>query len=183
VVVPVEVPDAVAGLGPVSNGSYGVGAGGGGTGWGTIGVGSYGTIGYGSGTATGYGYGAAGGGYGAMRGRSVELPQVSIGAPMVMGSLDKTIIRRYVKRQIEKITYCYEKQLLSKPKLEGTVATTFTINAEGAVIASAAKGLDPEVDRCVADVIKQIQFPKAEAGDGVIQVNYPFNFRPSGGAP
>ena len=33
---------------------------------------------------------------------------------------------------------------------------------------------------CVAGVIKGIEFPKPKGGGGV-QVNYPFNFRPTGG--
>jgi hypothetical protein len=39
--------------------------------------------------------------------------------------------------------------------------------------------MDPEVDSCIANVIKAIEFPKAVNGDGVIQVNYPFNFSPA----
>jgi len=182
VVVPVEVPDAVAGLGPATNGTYGFGAGGGGTGWGTIGVGHYGTIGYGSGTSASFGYGAAGGGYGygSMRGRTVAVPTVVIAQPTVMGSLDSSIIRRYIKRSTEKIRYCYEKELFHKPKLDGTVTATFTIGTAGTVTSSTATGLDPEVATCVAGVIKDIEFPRAQDG-GVIQVNYPFNFHPAGG--
>jgi Ca-activated chloride channel homolog len=177
VVVPVEVPDAVAGLGPAVNGVYGFGAGGGGSGWGTIGVGHYGTIGYGSGTSSGYGYGE---GHGGMRGATAAIPTVVIAQPMVMGSLDAAIIRRYIKRNTEKIRYCYEKQLLQKPALDGTVTVTFTIGTTGTVTASAATGLDPEVATCVAGVIKQIEFPKAQ-DSGVIQVNYPFTFHKAGG--
>ena len=36
------------------------------------------------------------------------------------------------------------------------------------------------VSGCVAGVIKGIEFPKPKGGGGV-QVNYPFNFRPTGG--
>ena len=61
VAVPVEVPDAVAGI--ATGGSYGYGMSGygvgggsvGGVGWGTIGAGHYGTIGRGSGTGVAYG--------------------------------------------------------------------------------------------------------------------------------
>ena len=97
-------------------GRSGFGPGGGGTGWGTIGTGRYGTIGHGSGTGSGYG---VGGGRGGMRGRTSAVPTVSIGQPNAQGDLDKAIIRRYIKRNIQKITYCYEKQLLAKPGLVG----------------------------------------------------------------
>jgi pSer/pThr/pTyr-binding forkhead associated (FHA) protein len=157
-------------------GRSGFGPGGGGTGWGTIGTGRYGTIGHGSGTGSGYG---VGGGRGGMRGRSSAVPTVSIGQPNAQGDLDKAIIRRYIKRNIQKITYCYEKQLLAKPGLSGTVSTQFFITPNGNVASSTGSGVDPEVANCVADVIKGIEFPKPKGGGGV-QVNYPFTFRPAG---
>jgi pSer/pThr/pTyr-binding forkhead associated (FHA) protein len=158
-------------------GRSGFGPGGGGTGWGTIGTGRYGTIGHGSGTGSGYGVGS---GRGGMRGRQSAVPQVRIGQPQSVGDLDKAIIRRYIKRNIQKITYCYEKQLLARPGLEGTVNTQFFISPNGTVSASNANGVDGEVSSCVAAVIKAIEFPKPKGGGGV-QVNYPFNFRPTGG--
>jgi pSer/pThr/pTyr-binding forkhead associated (FHA) protein len=158
-------------------GRSGFGPGGGGTGWGTIGTGRYGTIGHGSGTGSGYGVGS---GRGGMRGRQSAVPQVRIGQPQSVGDLDKAIIRRYIKRNIQKITYCYEKQLLARPGLEGTVNTQFFISPNGTVSASNANGVDGDVSSCVAAVIKAIEFPKPKGGGGV-QVNYPFNFRPTGG--
>jgi len=157
-------------------GRSGFGPGGGGTGWGTIGTGRYGTIGHGSGTGSGYG---VGGGRGGMRGRTAAVPTVSIGQPNAQGDLDKAIIRRYIKRNIQKIQYCYEKQLLAKPGLQGTVQTQFFISPNGNVTASNGTGVDPEVANCVADVIHGIEFPKPKGGGGV-QVNYPFTFHPAG---
>jgi hypothetical protein len=158
-------------------GRSGFGPGGGGTGWGTIGTGRYGTIGHGSGTGSGYGVGA---GRGGMRGRAASVPQVRIGQPQAVGDLDKAIIRRYIKRNIQKITYCYEKQLLANAGLEGTVNTQFFISPNGTVTTANANGVNGEVANCVAAVIKAIEFPKPKGGGGV-QVNYPFNFRPTGG--
>ncbi|MDB4962475.1 MAG: domain containing protein, partial [Myxococcales bacterium] len=157
-------------------GRSGFGPGGGGTGWGTIGTGRYGTIGHGSGTGSGYG---VGGGRGGMRGRSAAVPTVSIGQPNAQGDLDKAIIRRYIKRNIQKIQYCYEKELLAKPGLAGTVMTQFFITPNGNVQQSSGSGVDGNVASCVAGVIKAIEFPKPKGGGGV-QVNYPFTFRPAG---
>jgi hypothetical protein len=157
-------------------GRSGFGPGGGGTGWGTIGTGRYGTIGHGSGTGEGYG---AGGGRGGMRGRSAAVPTVSIGQPSAQGDLDKAIIRRYIKRNIQKIQYCYEKQLLANPTLSGTVQSQFFITPNGTVASSTGNGVHPEVASCVAAVIKAIEFPKPKGGGGV-QVNYPFIFHMSG---
>ena len=42
---------------------------------------------------------------------------------------------------------------------------------------ASAGGVDPNVAKCVAAVIKAIEFPKPKGGGGV-QVNYPFTFAP-----
>jgi hypothetical protein len=158
-------------------GRSGFGPGGGGTGWGTIGTGRYGTIGHGSGTGSGYG---VGGGRGGMRGRTAAVPTVSIGQPNAQGDLDKAIIRRYIKRNQQKIQYCYEKELLAKPNLGGTVMAQFLITPNGNVSQSSGSGVDPNVASCVADVIRNIEFPKPKGG-GNVMVNYPFIFRLGGG--
>lgn len=88
--------------------------------------------------------------------------------------LDKAIIRRYVKRNMEKIRYCYEMQLLANPSLDGTVLASFVISPTGTVINSKASGVDDKVASCVAGVVGAIAFPRP--GDAV-QVNYPFTFR------
>jgi hypothetical protein len=147
-------------------GKSGFGPGGGGTGWGTIGTGRYGS--------------------GGMRGRSSAVPTVSIGQPKVGpavanadGNLDKAIIRRYVKRNIQKIQYCYEKELVAKTKLAGTVSTSFTILDSGKVSGASASGVDAQVASCVAGVLGGIEFPKPR-GTGGVSVSYPFTFRPAG---
>ncbi len=146
----------------------GFGPGGQGTGWGTIGTGKYGTIGHGAGTSDGRS--------GAMRGHDASVPTISLGQPNAQGDLDKAIIRRYIKRNVQKLMYCYEKELLAKPNIEGTVSAQFFITPNGEVASSAATGVDKNVSSCVSDVIKSIVFPKPKGGGGV-QVNYPFTFR------
>ncbi len=144
------------------------GGGGGGTGWGTIGTGT-------SGSGGGYG---VGGGRGGLRGRPSPVPTISIGQPNVQGDLDKAIVRRYIKRNLQKLTYCYEKVLLHKKGIRGTVQTQFTIKADGKVKGAVASGVDKEVSTCVADVISAIEFPKPKTPDDVL-VNYPFTYRPA----
>lgn len=159
-------------------GVSGVGPGGGGTGWGTIGTGNYGTIGHGSGTGSGYGTGS---GKGGMRGRKASPPQVRIGNASATGDLDKNIIRRYIRRKLPRIRNCYEKQLLVKPSLQGTVVTQFQISPQGSVQGANAKGIgDGDVESCVAAAIQSIQFPKPKGG-GYVNVRYPFHFQPAGG--
>ena len=145
-------------------GTSGFGPGGGGTGWGTIGTGRYGTIGTGS------------GGLGASR---KSLPNTSIGNASVSNdSLDKAIIRRYVKRNIAKITYCYEKELLSDAALTGTLTAKFTIDGEGNVSGATASGLNANVQDCVVKTISGIQFPKPKDGKS-LDVTYPMTMTPA----
>jgi hypothetical protein len=158
-------------------GRSGFGPGGGGTGLGTIGTGRYGTLGHGSGTGSGYGVGS---GRGGLRGRRAAMPQVRIGQPTVGPGLDPAIVRRYIKRNIQKITYCYEKVLLAKYGLAGTLTVEFTIGASGVVAAASASGVDTEVADCVARVIRGIEFPKPTGGAS-LDVTYPLTFRPDGG--
>ena len=110
---------------------------------------------------------------------TISVPTVTIAAPVVVGDLDKAIIRRYIKRSIQKITYCYEKQLIVNPKLKGDIATHFVIGPDGKVKSADAKGFDPTVASCVAGVIKDIEFPSAKGG-GDVAINYPFTFHPAG---
>lgn len=108
------------------------------------------------------------------RGHQSTPPQ--IGEPKTSGpGYDKSIIRRYIRRHINEIGYCYEKQLLAHPDLEGEVMASFLISAPGMVQSSTAKGFDAEVAGCIAGVIKTIEFPATGDGGGV-QVNYPFRF-------
>jgi pSer/pThr/pTyr-binding forkhead associated (FHA) protein len=159
-------------------GVSGVGAGGGGTGMGTIGTGRYGTIGHGSGTGTGYGVGPGGGG---LHSRQPKQPTVAIGNATAVGGLDKNTIRRYVRQKLQQIEYCYQKQLVVKPTLMGTVNTAFTIDDNGRVISVKAGGMgNADVENCVADILRNIQFPKPQGGGIVNVTSYPFTFRPAG---
>jgi hypothetical protein len=104
-------------------------------------------------------------------------PGITIGKATESAQLDKSIIRRYMRRQISQFAYCYEKELQNNKKLAGTVTTTFTIAESGAVTQVEASGVSPEVSGCVASVVKGIEFPASKGGS--IQVNYPFVFTPA----
>lgn len=158
-------------------GLAGVGPGGGGTGWGTIGTGRYGLIGHGSGTGSGYGSGS---GKGGMRGRKASAPQIKIGNASATGDLDKNIIRRYIRRKLPRIRNCYERELMVKKDLAGTVVVQFQISPQGSVQGANAAGMgDKSVEGCVADAIRSIQFPKPKGG-GYVNVRYPFIFQSGG---
>jgi hypothetical protein len=108
------------------------------------------------------------------RGHQPMVPH--IGDPVTSGpGYDKSIIRRYIRRRLNEIGYCYEKQLLAHPSLEGEVMATFLISPAGVVQSSTARGFDAEVASCIAGVIQTIEFP-ATGDHGGVQVNYPFRF-------
>jgi hypothetical protein len=126
------------------------------------------------------------GGFGssyAIKPRGQVTPTLRISEPTVCGGgddcgLDKATVRRYLQRSRDKIRYCYEKQLLVHPELEGTVQSSFLISPTGTVLRASASGVQREVSECVAGVISSIAFPRPGSG-GAVQVNFPFLFRRS----
>lgn len=145
---------------------------------GTIAGAGYGTIG--DGLHAGSEYGLGGNGHGPGLGRhSVTIPRPVITNANGGGGLDKEIIRRYIKRNESKLQYCFEKQLLGKPGIQGDIQAQFIIMPNGGVQSSVAKGFDPEVARCVGEVIGAIEFPRPTDG-GTVDVNYPLTFHAAG---
>jgi hypothetical protein len=160
-------------------GGYGLGGPTGGTTPGTIGTGKYGTIGGGCGGAkypSGYGVGGGGACGG---GRTGAVPAVTIGTPSVSGGqLDKTVVRRYLRRNSSKFLYCYEKDLLARPGESGGLALTFAILPDGAVTDAKAVGVSDAVADCARDVAKMIEYPKPTNGKRV-DVTVSFTYQPT----
>jgi hypothetical protein len=171
-----EVGEAygVGGLGLV-----GSGRGGGGTGEGTIGLGNLGTIGKGGGGGSGSGYGRGAGGLG---GRRAGAPEVVPGTAEVRGSLDKEIIRRIIRRHINEVKFCYERELVKNQNLVGRVMIQFTIAGTGMVAASVVQAStmnNPPVEQCIAQAVRRWEFPKPSGG-GIVVVTYPFVLKAAG---
>jgi hypothetical protein len=162
-------------------GRYGVGPGGGCThDCGGIGAGRYGTIN--DGHKAGRDFGIDGGGGPGMPGHRPRTPGV-IGQPVSSGDgLDKAIIRRYIMQRFEQLRYCYDKQLLVQPGLEGDVSVNFLILPNGTVqgaVGQASTTMKAEVASCTAEVIGAIQFPAPKDG-GSVQVRFPLHFHAAG---
>lgn len=104
--------------------------------------------------------------------------------PVVVGQggpLPPAVIRRVILRGLGPIRYCYEKELLRRPKLAGRVVVHFTISPRGRVQDSRVKSSTlgaPKVARCVAARVRRLVFP-APLGGGIVKVNYPFVFSPT----
>ncbi|HOX42401.1 MAG TPA: AgmX/PglI C-terminal domain-containing protein [Myxococcota bacterium] len=112
-------------------------------------------------------------------GRLGKQPVVQAGGPLLTGPLPKEIIRRVIKQHQAQVRYCYEKELLRDPKLEGKLKVKFVIGPEGQV--SRAEIVDdelksPAVAGCVQKVFQRLRFP-APKGGGVVNVTYPLVFK------
>lgn len=166
------------GKGVFGGGISGFGQGGGCTGdCGVIGTGRYATIG--TGRRVGDGWSGPGDGKGPRRDRVASAPEPVLGQATSSPGIDKAIIRRYIKRNLSKIAYCYERELLARPGLGGTIQVQFLIAANGSVQGATGSGFDQVVASCVTSVVQNISFPAPKDG-GSVQVNYPFTFHAAG---
>lgn len=100
--------------------------------------------------------------------------------PIILGSLDKDIIRRVVRSGMPAIRRCYESALPATGRPYGKVVLKWVIQGSGTVRSAVVNDdtlADQRVLRCMLSVIKQLRFPKPKGG-GTVIVNYPFVFKP-----
>ncbi|NOY27674.1 MAG: AgmX/PglI C-terminal domain-containing protein [Oligoflexia bacterium] len=152
-------------------GSRGSGLGGGGT---AEGLGGLGTKGRGSGSS---GYGKGGGNFGA-KGEG-GIGRIG-GDPIILGALDKSLIDAVIKRHMNQIRYCYQRELTRSPDLGGKVTVKFVIAKDGSVSKASIKASsmgNATVENCIAGRFRRFQFPEPKGG-GIVIVSYPFIFAP-----
>lgn len=150
-------------------GSRGSGLGGGGT---ADGLGGLGTKGMGSG-ATGYGRG--GGNFGAKGEGAIGAVG---GDPIILGALDRALIDAVIKRHMNQIRYCYQRELMKNPALKGKLVIKFVIAKDGSVSSASTKSTtmnNAAVQDCVVGRFLRMQFPEPKGG-GIVIVSYPFIF-------
>lgn len=151
-------------------GTRGTGAGGGGN---ALGIG-----GLGSGT----GRGSGGNGNIDLGGRGKGMTRIRPGKVVYKGSLSREEIQRVVKRHMNQIKYCYEKELAKSPNLQGKVVAFWIISGTGLVqTAKASQNTmgNKSVEQCIMKVVKRMRFPRPKGG-GTVTVTYPFVFSSSG---
>jgi TonB family protein len=93
--------------------------------------------------------------------------------------LSTDTIKKVIKKHYNQYKYCYEKQLVQNPKLEGKVTLKFVIAADGKV--SEASVIETTIkskplQACMIKAAKRMLFPKPRGG-GIVVVNYPFLFK------
>ena len=111
-----------------------------------------------------------------------RLPDVSENAEqkIAMGSLDKSLIKKVIDQNKNKIIYCYEKELQKNPNLGGKLNIKFTIATDGSVShvkVDKSTLASPVVGQCIAKRFKDFKFAKP-TGNGIVVVRYPFVFSP-----
>ncbi|MBX2801375.1 MAG: AgmX/PglI C-terminal domain-containing protein [Myxococcales bacterium] len=158
-------------LGQGGLGARGSGLGGGGS---AEGLGGLGTKGIGSGKS---GFGSGGGNFGA-KGEG-GIGQVG-GDPIILGALDRSLIDEVIKRHMNQIKYCYQRELTKNPALGGKVVIKFTIAKDGTVSSASTKTTtmnNSSVEQCIVGRFMRMQFPEPKGG-GIVIVSYPFLFSP-----
>ena len=108
-----------------------------------------------------------------------KAPKIKPGKADVIGSLDKNVIRRVIRKNINQVKYCYEKELVKNPGLGGKVVIRLVIAADGRVQKAEVKSTTMNnkiVEKCIAWAVRRFKFPKPKGG-GLVIVNYPFIFK------
>ena len=116
------------------------------------------------------------------KGRKAGSPEVVPGTAEVRGSLDKELIRRIIRRHINEVKFCYERELTRNAGMEGRVMVNFTIGPTGAVVASIVQSStlgNPTVEQCIAGALRRWEFPRPQGG--IVVVTYPFVLKAAGG--
>lgn len=105
----------------------------------------------------------------------------SDGQPVSLGTMDKAEIDATIKRNMNQIRYCYQRELTKHPDLQGKVVIKFVIAPDGTVrsaeIKSSTMG-SPEVEDCLTGRFMRFVFPEPRGG-GIVIVSYPFIFEPA----
>lgn len=97
----------------------------------------------------------------------------------IIGGLDARLVDETIKRHINQIRYCYQRQLTRNPSLRGKVVSRFVIAQDGSVSKADTKTSsmgNAEVESCINARIMRMQFP--EPRGGIVIVSYPFMFSP-----
>jgi outer membrane biosynthesis protein TonB len=97
--------------------------------------------------------------------------------PEITG-MDKEGIRQAIREHLIPIRHCYEKELKTKPNLSGKLVLEWDVDKGGKVVRTEVyRSVDPSIDACVADVIKNTKFPEPAKGQ-IGRIRFPFVFSP-----
>jgi TonB family protein len=123
------------------------------------------------------GYGSGGGSYG--KKKKGGIGKIG-GQPIILGALDKSLIDAVIKRNMNQIRYCYQRELTKNPTIGGKIVIKFVIAKDGTVSKASVKSSSmgsPAVESCIAGRFRRFKFPEPKGG-GIVIVSYPFIFSP-----
>ena len=93
--------------------------------------------------------------------------RVKASSPQVQGGLNPEIVRRIIRRHLNELRYCYQKEAQKEPGLAGTVKVSWTITPTGVVSAVVKDSSDlgnPAAERCIVSAVKRWLFPRPSDG-------------------
>jgi hypothetical protein len=97
----------------------------------------------------------------------------------VLGALDKGIIQQVIRRHMNQLRYCYQRELTTSPSLSGRIEVKFVVARDGTVssasVASSTMG-NQAVESCIAGRFQRMVFPEPQGG-GIVVVRYPLVFQ------
>ncbi len=102
------------------------------------------------------------------------------GDPTILGPLQRPLIDRVVRRHMNQIRSCYQRELTRNRALGGRLVIKFVIANNGSVSSASVRSTtmnSEATEQCVVGRFKRMQFPKPEGG-GIVVVSYPFLFSP-----
>jgi len=98
----------------------------------------------------------------------------------VDGKIAREAISGVIRRHVDEVKACYERELSAQPTLAGRIDVEFTIGASGQVVTSALVRStigNARFEACTLEAVRRWHFPKPRGG-GIVIVNYPFTFTP-----
>lgn len=101
------------------------------------------------------------------------------GEPILVGSIDRSLIDAVIRANMSQIRYCYQRELTKSPDLGGKVVMKFTIATDGSVSSAGVKSStlgSSSVTQCLEGRFMRMQFPQPKRGIAI--VSYPFLFAP-----
>ena len=110
--------------------------------------------------------------------RTTGSPTSGMRDPIVLGSIDKSVVARIVATHLPRIRACYERELQKQPSLAGKLTVKFVIAKDGSVATASSRSDtlgSPPVAECVHSRFRQMRFPKPRGG-GIVTVSYPLVF-------
>ncbi|HEY4181027.1 MAG TPA: AgmX/PglI C-terminal domain-containing protein [Kofleriaceae bacterium] len=103
------------------------------------------------------------------------VPTTTIGSFSVTGTLSKDLLRRYLRRNVARLEFCYERELFAADPFEGSSIVKLSIDARGVATPTSIAGLgNVLVEDCVHHVIENIELTATGMGEGTATVKLTF---------